>query len=265
MNDLLQGQELSKKVSKRKLIEWGPEQQMPFDELKEACCVAPVLAYADYTQPFILHTDSSLDDLGASLYQKDLRGQLRVIAYASRSINRSETNYPAHMLEFLALKWAISDKSKEYLYGASSFEVFTDNNPLSYILTSATLDATTQRWIATLALYIFEIYYRSGKHKVNADSLSRIKWPESVDDVIANRNNFAKMDSQVVHAIFQGTGIPYGYVETISKSAKVIPESYFEDSEPMTLDKWKVEQDKDPTLHFLIQHLQEGILLKRKT
>ena len=33
-NDLLQGQELSKKVSKRKLIEWGPEQQMAFDELK---------------------------------------------------------------------------------------------------------------------------------------------------------------------------------------------------------------------------------------
>ena len=33
----------------------------------------------------------------------------------------------------------------------------------------------------------------------------------------------------------------------------------------MTPDKWKVEQGKDPTLHFLIQHLQEGVLLKRKT
>ena len=76
LNDLLQGQELSKKVSKRKLIEWGPEQQMAFDELKEACCVAPVLVYAGYTQPFILHTDSSLDGLGAVLYQKDLGGQL---------------------------------------------------------------------------------------------------------------------------------------------------------------------------------------------
>ena len=50
------------------MIEWGPEQQMAFDELKEACCVAPVLAYADHTQPFILHTDSSLDGLGAVLY-----------------------------------------------------------------------------------------------------------------------------------------------------------------------------------------------------
>ena len=69
------------------------------------------------------------------------------------------------------------------------FEVFTDNNPLTYVLTSAKLDATTQRWIAVLTLYNFEIYYRSGKHNVGADSLSRIKWSESVDDVVANRNN----------------------------------------------------------------------------
>ena len=115
-------------------------------------------------------------------------------------------------------------------------QVFTDNNPLAYVLTSAELDATTQRWTAALALYNFEIYYRSGKNNVDAHSLSRIKWPESVDDIVVNRNNFAKMNSQVVHAIFQGTGISYGYVETVSKFAKVISKSYFEDSESMTLD-----------------------------
>ena len=99
----------------------------------------------------------------------------------------------------------------------------------------------TQRWIAALALYNFEIDYRSGEHTVDAASLSRIKWPESVDDIVPNRSNCAKRNSQVVHAIFQGTGIPYGYVETVSKSAKVITKSYFDDSESMTLDKWKVE------------------------
>ena len=123
------------------------------------------------------------------------------------------------------------------MYSTSSFEIFTDNNPLTYVLASAKLIATTQRWMAALALYNFEIYYSSGKHNVDADSLSRIRWPESVDDVVANRNNFAKMNSQVVHAIFQGTGIPYGFVETVSRSAKVIPKSYFENSESMTLDK----------------------------
>ena len=76
---------------------------MAFHELKDGYCVAPVLAYADYTHSIILHTDSSVDGLGTVLYQKDLEGQLRVIAYASRSFNRSERSYPAHRLGSLAL------------------------------------------------------------------------------------------------------------------------------------------------------------------
>ena len=42
-----------------------------------------------------------------------------MIAYASRGLNKSEKNYPAHKLEFLALKWAISEKFNDYLYGQS--------------------------------------------------------------------------------------------------------------------------------------------------
>ena len=66
-----------------------------------------------------------------------------MIAYASQSVNKAECWYDAHKLEFLALKWAITDQFHEYLYGGE-FEVFTDNNLLTYILTSAKLDATGQ-------------------------------------------------------------------------------------------------------------------------
>ena len=62
------------------------------------------------------------------------------------------------------LKWAVTDRFHEYLYGGE-FEVYTDNNPLTYILTSAKLDATGQRWVAALGLYDFQIFYRSGKTK----------------------------------------------------------------------------------------------------
>ena len=102
----------------------------------------PVLGYPNYEKPFILHTDASLEGLGAVLYQEDDKGIKKVISYASRSLSKSEKNYPAHKLEFLALKWAVSEKFKDYLYGGK-FEVFTDNNPLTYILTSGKLDATT--------------------------------------------------------------------------------------------------------------------------
>ena len=124
-----------------------------------------------------MYTDASEIGLGAVISQKQ-EGKEPVIAYASRSLNKAECRYDAHKLEFLALKWAVTERFHEYLYGGE-FEVFTDNNPLTYILTSAKLDATGQCWVAALSFYNFQIYYRSGKTNANADTLSRIPWDAS--------------------------------------------------------------------------------------
>ena len=69
----------------------------------------------------------------------------------------------------------MTERFHEYLYGGE-FEVYTDNNPLTYVLTTAKLDATGQRWIANLANYNFKIFYRCGRSNIDADSLSRILW-----------------------------------------------------------------------------------------
>ena len=78
-----------------------------------------MLAYADYKKKFILHSDASGLGLGAVLYQLDQDGKKRVIAYVSRSLSHSEKNYPTHKLEFLALKWAETNRFHEYLYGGA--------------------------------------------------------------------------------------------------------------------------------------------------
>ena len=150
-----------KKAAKHTPINWGEEEKNAFDTLKSLCCKAPILAYLNYKLPFILHTDSSLEGLGAVLYQVQ-NGVKRVIAYASRSVNKTEMNYPVHKLEFLALKWAITDKFHDYLYVGNTFDVYTDNNPLTYVLSTAKLDACSHRWVARLANYNFNIHYRSG-------------------------------------------------------------------------------------------------------
>ena len=85
--------------------------------------------------------DASTTGLGAVLSQKQPDGAERVVAYASHALNKAERNYDAHKLEFLALKWAVTDQFHEYLYGLPKFDIFTDNNPLTYILTMAKLDA----------------------------------------------------------------------------------------------------------------------------
>ena len=102
------------KAAKHTPVDWGEDELNAFDTLKSLCCKAPILAYPNYKLPFILHTNSSLEGLGAVLYQVH-NGVKRVIAYASRSVNKTEMNYPVHKLEFLALKWAITDKFHDYL------------------------------------------------------------------------------------------------------------------------------------------------------
>ena len=135
LNDMLVGVSTKKPTRKRMPFEWGEDQQRAFETMIEKLSNPPVLAYADYKKSFKLHTDASSSGLGAVLYQQQ-DGIDRVIAYASRSLKPSERNYPAHKLEFLALKWAIMDKFHDYLYG-TSFEVVTDNNPLYYIVLGA--------------------------------------------------------------------------------------------------------------------------------
>ncbi|KAJ8339479.1 hypothetical protein SKAU_G00362650 [Synaphobranchus kaupii] len=150
---------------------WTSACQMAFDTIVEKLTTAPILGFADPKLPYILHTDASTSGLGAALYQEQ-QGQKRVVAFASRGLSKCETRYPAHKLEFLALKWAVTEKFQDYLYG-SPFLAVTDSNPLTYILTSAKLDATSYRWLAALSTFDFQLQYRAGKQNQDADGLSR--------------------------------------------------------------------------------------------
>ena len=99
------------------------------------------IAYANYKKPFALHTDASENGLGAVLYQKQDDGMDCIIAYTSCTLSKSKRNYDAHKLEFLPLKWSVMERFYEYLY-SEHFEVYTDNNPLTYILTTANHNQT---------------------------------------------------------------------------------------------------------------------------
>jgi hypothetical protein len=73
------------------------------------------------------------------------------------------------------LKWAICEQFIDYLYYSPSFVVYTDNNPLTYVLSTAKLNATGFRWIGELADFNFTIRYRPGKMNTDADTLSRLR------------------------------------------------------------------------------------------
>ena len=241
LSTLLLNLEGTSNQKKKFKVNWGPEQQEAFETLQRLCTEAPILAYADFKSPFILYTDASSDGLGAVLYQYQ-DNQRRVIAYASRSLSPVKRNYPAHKLEFLALKWAITDKFHEYLYGAE-FQVFTDNNPLMYILTTAKLDATGHRWVAALSNYTFSISYKPGRNNTDVDALSRIQWPEAVD-----------ISSQTVHAVCEGIQAPHGKIETLCHGAQAVGVLSQDNMPPgMTSLEWSQAQIQDPAICQIIQ------------
>ena len=172
LNRLISGDNSKRKRMK---IVWMDTCEKAFQKLKQLCSDTPCLAYPDYEKSFKLNTDASKSGLGAVLAKIKENNVKHLIAYATRTLSKSEQNYDANKLEFLALKWAVTDHFHEYLYGRS-FDIYMDKNLLTYALSSAKLDAIGQCWVASLAPYNFSLHYNPGRQNVIADSLSRIPW-----------------------------------------------------------------------------------------
>ena len=156
-------------------------------------------------------------------------------------------------MEFLALKWAITDKFHEYLY-SSQFQVYTDNNPLTYDLNTAKLDATGHRWVAVLSDYTFSIISKPGRGHKDADALSHIRWPEAME-----------LDSQTVHAVCEGAQAPHGKVETLCHGAYVMDALSNDRAPPvMTPLEWCHAQIQDPILSQIIREICSKSIGKMK-
>ncbi|KAI7804921.1 hypothetical protein IRJ41_023574 [Triplophysa rosa] len=155
---------------KLKPSDWTVECDASFRALKEKLLNCAVLAHPDFSRPLILSIDASLDGLGAVLSQIPLgEDKASPIAFASKTLSTSQRRYPAHRLEFLALKWSVCEKFSHWLKG-HTFSVWTDNNPLTYIMTKPKLDACEQRWVAnhakTLLSHLHEAATIAQQHAV---------------------------------------------------------------------------------------------------
>ena len=154
-------------------VDLTPEAVEAFDLLKTKCVTALVLAFADFEKPFLLETDASSCGLGAVLSQKQDDDIYHPVAYASRELKEGEKKYHSSKLEFLALKWAMTDQFKEYLQ-YRPFTVRTDNNPLTYVMTTPNLDVIGHWWVTTMAGYNMTIKYLKGTENKVADLMSLV-------------------------------------------------------------------------------------------
>ena len=80
------------------------------------------------------------------------------------------------------LKWSIMEHFKEYL-AYSPFVVWTDNNPLTYVLMMPNLDATGHQWVSTLASFQFKLEYQKGADNGATDALSQVPISHSQETI----------------------------------------------------------------------------------
>lgn len=151
-------------------FEWSNECQNSFLKLKNALVTPPILQYPDFSSDneFILQTDASGVALGAVLCNKDKLP----VAYASRTLNKSELNYPTIEKELLAIVWAVRH-FRPYLYG-KQFKIMTDHKPLVYLFSINNPSSRLLKFRLTMEEYDYKIEYVKGVDNVAADALSRI-------------------------------------------------------------------------------------------
>ena len=256
------GKKKGQQYDSRAVIQWNDELQKIVDGLIDHLKSGEIIAYPDWDLPFFLTTDASNYGLGAVLYQKQ-NGVDRVISYASRTLTDAEKNYNLHSgkLEFLALKWAITERFSDYLKHGPPFQVFTDNNPLTYVLTSAKLNATGLRWVADLAEFQFSIKYRPGKMNADADGLSRR--PLEISDL--QRLCTESVEPSSVAAVFvNSTSMGKGDVPVVRCNAAVCELSVPED-ESLFVGKEELvaAQKADPVIGPVLTYVEQSLKPKR--
>ena len=179
---------LAREGASRKL-EWvslSEDALEAFQALKQAYTSSPILAFADYTKDFLLKTGASKEELGAVHSQKQADGHYHLVAYGSQALTAHEKNYHSTKLEFLVLKWAITEHFKDYLL-YQPFLIRTDNNPLTYIMTTPNIDATGNQWVGALARFNFWLEYQKGQDNMVVDMLSLITTclnPEAMQSIL---------------------------------------------------------------------------------
>lgn len=142
-----------------------------FNRCKQILTGSDILQYPDFSKQFILTTDASNFALGAVLSQGTI-GSDKPIAFASRTLNKSEENYSTIEKELLAVVWACK-YFRPYLFG-QKFILYTDHKPLTYGLNLKGPNNRLVHWRLALSEFEIDPRYRPGKQNVVADSLSRL-------------------------------------------------------------------------------------------
>ncbi|UYV83322.1 K02A2.6-like, partial [Cordylochernes scorpioides] len=157
---------------------WGSPQKKAFEKVKDVLASDRVLASFDISKKTMVSADASSYGLGAVLKQEHEANEWRPVAFASRTLTKTEQGYAQIEKEALAITWAC-ERFKDFVVG-KTFLIETDHKPLVPIFTTKDLNDLTprlQRYRMRMLQFSFHIFHTPGKDLITADALSRQPLP----------------------------------------------------------------------------------------
>ena len=192
--DLLTG------YDKNKRIQWTPEAEAAFEDIREGINNCPKLFFLDDTSPICLHTDASDYGIGAYLFQI-VNGQEVPIHFISKSLDTRQQNWTTAEKEGYAIFYAL-DKL-EYLLRDREFVLRTDHDNLRLLKEKYGANQKVQRWFKAFMSYDFTIEHIKGSLNEIADSFSRLC---AVDAPTEESRLCMLQDFKIPNTIFSALG-----------------------------------------------------------
>jgi hypothetical protein len=211
-------------------VPWMEEEKTAFFKLRDALKGPSILQHPYWAHPFELHTDASHHGLGAVLCQR-VKGAQRVIAYASRSVSKTEAPYSTWELEALAMIWA-THLFRIYLTG-TKFRIITDSRAAKAFIEASddTAGGLLLRWRLALSEFDFDVVHRDGAKSGNANCLSRLP--------LDSTEPYGEGQTDLLHLL---------HIDCNGEAAEMV--------EAWTTTEWAIHEFEDPRTGTLITKLR---------
>ena len=157
-----------------KRLEWSPEADAAFEELKRLIDACPLLFFCDEKGLIFLQTDASKGGIGAYLFQRitqpDGSFEDQPIEFISKAFSKEQRKWSTNEQEAYAIFYTL--RKLDYLLRDVKFVLQTDHMNLVFVNNEAS--PKVKRWKLALQEYNFDIEHIPGRLNTIADAFSRL-------------------------------------------------------------------------------------------
>ena len=169
---------------------WTNVHDKAFQNAKKLLIDSSTLVHYDDSKPLCISCHASAYGRSGGQFHR-INGSDRPVAFASCTLTKSQRNYSELDKEACSIIFCFK-RFHQFLYGRL-FHIITDHNPLLQLLgehkhVPVHTAARLQRYSLIIVSYNYKLEFRSTKHHIDADAMSRVPVSTTIDSLSDNVN-----------------------------------------------------------------------------